>query len=142
MNIDPELHERVFELATAITNVLEDELSSEFETLYRELEAECENAHNSDKAHPFFLETLGDFTLDDEGSLTIYQQALELADRYEMLEYSASINFAMAERYRDLGEFAHAYEHASKAIASSEQVKDDELKREIGEFVDHLRNAT
>lgn len=73
MTIPAELHERVFDLATRLTQASERGDTRAYWRLYEELRARCEN-----EAHPFAWETLADFTSDDIAALPLYARALAL----------------------------------------------------------------
>lgn len=142
MTADPVLYERVFGLATVIVNTIENEKSPVFENLYRELQNECEKAETLNKQHPFFLETLADFTLDNEKALEIYAAALALSITLDLPDFAASICFSTAERYQELGDLDNAAKLAEQAQAFAEQCDNQEIQTELQSFMDALKSAS
>ena len=141
MALDLKLYDRVLALATSLTDAVERDDDRAFMQQYNELEKLCGEAQAAGTAHPFYLESLGDFTLDDEDAIDIYEQALELADQQEQSEFRASIQLAIAERYRDLDDLEAALAYAAQAEKSLAVDDDPALKEELTAFLRDLKNA-
>ncbi len=141
MTLDIKLYDRVLSLANSLTEAVERDDDRAFMQQYAELEKLCAEAQAAGTAHPFYLESLGDFTLDDEDAIDIYEQALELADKLEQPEFRASIQLAIAERYRDLDDLEAALAYASEADKSLAAADDPALKDELATFMRDLKDA-
>ena len=141
MTLDTQLYDRVLALATSLTEAVENDDDRAFVAQYTALEKLCAEAREAGTAHPFYLESLGDFTLDDEDAIDIYEQALELADSQKHPEYRTSIQLAIAERYRDLDDLDAALAYASEAQKSLAQADDPLLKDELEAFMRDLKDA-
>ena len=141
MTLDTKLYDRVLALANSLTEAVEQDDDRAFMQQYTELEKLCADARAAGTAHPFYLESLGDFTLDDEDAIDIYEQALELADGQDQPEFRASIQLAIAERYRDLDDLDAALAYASEAQKSAAIADDPELKAELEAFMRDLKDA-
>jgi len=141
MTLDSKLYDRVLALATSLTEAVENDDDRAFTQQYAELEKLCADARAAGTAHPFYLESLGDFTLDDEDAIDIYEQGLELADLQQHPEYRASIQLAIAERYRDLDDLDAALAYASEARKSVTLADDPALAEELETFLRDLKDA-
>ncbi len=135
MKIPDEMHDRVFGFATSLTNASEARDTKAYWRIYGELLEYCETEARSGRDHPFLWETVADFTADDQAATGIYMKALEKARRVEARDYEASILFALAERYRDMGDSTLAHSYASEANEKAKVLKDLELRRSISEFL-------
>ena len=141
MTLDMKLYDRVLSLANALTDAVERDDDRAFSKQYAELETLCAEAQTAGTAHPFYLESLGDFTLDDEDAIDIYERALELADKLEQSDCRASIQLAIAERYRDLDDLDAALAYAAQAERSLAHDDDPALKEELATFLRDLKQA-
>ncbi|MEQ8662146.1 MAG: hypothetical protein RLW62_15130 [Gammaproteobacteria bacterium] len=135
MDIDPELYARVSALAAALTAAVEREDEPAYRSKYGELEALCADAMASNAAHPFFLESLGDFTLSDEEALEIYEEALDSAAASGLRDYAASIYLAIAERYLELEDKEGVLAYANQARVLARELNDESLAREADELI-------
>lgn len=134
MNMEtPPFYDEVHDLALRLVNS-QDETKSYWQ-LYEKLRMVCENHADSVKDHPFQWETLADFTLDDVAALEIYAKALGIAEILGLKQYSASIQFAMAERYLQLGELENAFNFARCANEIAKNTNDLELRKEVSVFL-------
>ena len=131
MKIDPDLYEDVLSLAESLVAANEQD----YDSLYAKLRQLCAKANGSLKPHPFFYETLADFTLDDQVAIDIYLEALQVADTFRLNEYQASIQLAIAYRYQDLGDHASAFNYATGAKELAKSVGDKTLTKEIKNFL-------
>jgi tetratricopeptide (TPR) repeat protein len=102
---------------------------------YQKLLKICQENEKGIKDHPFQWESLADFTNDPEKALEIYEKALVLAESQELLEYSASVNFAMAEKYRELGIDSKAFKKAQLANELAKDLDDFDLRKDISGFL-------
>ncbi len=138
----PLLHNEVHELALDIVNAsaVEDKISGW--ATYTKLKELCEKYEATELNHPFQWESLGDFTAANDQAISIYRKALIIAEVLGEVEYVASINFALAERYFEMKELEQAYSfslHANEAAKSSE---DSELRKEISELLLTITKST
>lgn len=141
MTLDIKLYDRVLALANALTEAVERDDDHAFSQRYGDLETLCAEARAVGTAHPFYLESLGDFTLDDEDAIDIYEQALELANSLDQAEFRASIQLAIAERYRDLHDLDAALAYASEAQKSLAVAADPVLQQELTVFLNDLKQT-
>ncbi|WP_266170541.1 hypothetical protein [Dyella subtropica] len=102
---------------------------------YNELKEYCEAQSLEGRDHPFLWESLADFTIDDRASLDLYFMALDLAVGDDARPYRASIRFALAERYKNLGEHSLAREYAIAADDEAKSIDDLALRRRISQFL-------
>jgi len=133
--MDSKIYEEVKDLAIKLVNASEVDDTQEYWSLYNQLEEICSKNENGENNHPFQWETLGDFTSDNTAALEIYKKSLALAEELKLNEYIASVTFAMAERYGELGENKMAIQTARQANKVAENLDDLELRREISEFL-------
>ncbi len=141
MKTESQIHERVFSLASALADAATAENEKEYNRRYSELELLCAETNRAGAAHPFYYETLGDFTLDDEEALDIYEEALKLAEGVEHIESRVSILLAIAERYRELDDADAAVGYATEANKSINGVKNEALRQDLAEFLASMRNV-
>lgn len=134
MSIDPALESAVNELAEALMQSAERDQYERYFDLYAELEALAQDAEDNRRTHPYLLETLDDFTLDDDDAIDLYERALELSDTLGLPECRASIQLAIADRYIELGDGAAARSYADAAAQSLERVPDEVLQGELAEL--------
>ena len=135
MKIPEDIYERILDLATSLTNASEAGDTKFYWNLYGELRKFCEGESESGRDHPFLWETLADFTSDDRAAITLYAKALASANDPAAAGDRASIQLAMAERYRDLGDPALARKFAVAANEEAKALDDLELRRSISEFL-------
>ena len=133
--MSPDVYEMIRDLAVNLANCSEREDTQEYWSQYHQLENICTENENGENDHPFQWETLADFTIDNNSALKIYVKALELAQSHNLSEYSASVTFAMAERYSELGDKELALSAAHQANAIAKQLEDLELRKAISEFL-------
>ena len=131
MEIDPDLYEDVLSLAESLVAATEQD----YDSLYAKLRQLCEKANDSPKSHPFFYETLADFTLNDQVAIDIYMEALQVADKFELNEHQASIQLPIAYLYQDLGDHESAFNCGTGAKELAKSVGDKTLTKEIKNFL-------
>lgn len=112
-----------------------------FDGFYQELKQLCEDNENTDKDHPVQWETLADFTDDLALAITIYQHALVKAEAINDKDFRSSIGFSIASLKVELGDEASAIEDLEKAKVSSNKIVDKELKAEIHDLLEKLKNS-
>ncbi|MGO4703977.1 hypothetical protein [Dyella sp. 2RAB6] len=132
MELKEDVWKRVIEFANLLVNEDEDE---RYEVHYNALKDYCEAQSLGGYDHPFLWESLGDFTTSDDAAIPLYLRALNLAAEDEAREYRVSIRFALAERYRSLGQENLALEYAIAADDEARLLSDLELRREISRFL-------
>jgi tetratricopeptide (TPR) repeat protein len=140
MKIDQQHYDSVLSLATALTTAVENDNDTDYFYQYSQLETLCQHARKSDTLHPFLLESLGDFTLIDEEAIDIYQEALDLVEKLQLPEYCSSLQLAIAERYREIGDLDAALSYASEAQKNLSDASEQELREDIVAFVRSLRD--
>jgi hypothetical protein len=142
MDIPDDIYYRVLDLATELVNAFEAADMRESWELHNELREIVESEAAAGRPHPFLYETLADFTDDDRIAMGLYRTALELANEARADAYRASIQLAMAERYKNMGESELAYEYASQANAAAKGLDDLDLRKRISEFLlDESKNG-
>ena len=139
MKIDQQLYDRVLSLAAGLTTAVENDDDKDYFYQYSQLETLCEQARNANTAHPFLLESLGDFTLIDDEAIDIYQEALDLVEKLELPEYCSSLQLAIAERYRELGDLEAALSYASEAQKNLTDASEQGLREDLAEFMQTLQ---
>jgi tetratricopeptide (TPR) repeat protein len=142
MKIDQQQYDRVLALATALTTAVENDNDKDYLFQYSLLEKFCHEARNAGTAHPFLLESLGDFTLLDDEAIDIYEEALDLAEKCKLPEYRASLQLAIAERYHELGDLEAALSYASEAQKNLQYADEQGLREELAEFMLTVRGST
>src|SRR5688500_7757604 len=103
MDVPRDIYDRVFDLATALTSAQEAGDTRRVWALYNELKEYCEGQERSGVVHPFLWETLADYTGDDSVATALYAKALGYAQAPDRAGYRASIQFALAERQKAIG---------------------------------------
>jgi len=130
--MNTKLYKRVHQLAIELLKAADAENEANFDSHYQELRSICDdNAADEHRNHPVQWETLADFTEDADEALAIYQQALELAEKRDAVDYQASISFSMAQLLHELKRNDDAFAAANKAKSLCESITDNELLREI-----------
>lgn len=135
MKIPDDIYFRVLGLATALVNSSESFDKQTYWDQYNELREICETETASGRAHPFLFETLADFTDDNQIAIDIYRKGLDVASQQGAVAYLTSIQFAIAQRYKDMGETRLAYESALQANELAKSLDDLELRKEISGFL-------
>jgi hypothetical protein len=135
MKIPQDIYDSVFDLATKLASSRESGDTKAFWAHYNELSQYCEAQRAAGGDHPFLWETLADFTDDDRAAIDLYKSALAEAREPDAGAYRASIQLALAERYRAMGNADLAYKYASEANEEAKASGDLELRRTISEFL-------
>jgi tetratricopeptide (TPR) repeat protein len=129
------LFDDILRISQAIADASASENEAARDTSYQELIKLCANNDNSPRNHPLQWEALGDFTLDSEQAIDIYQKGLDIADKLSLTDFSASIHLSMGQRFQEMEELDKAKVSAEHANSLSNKVVNDELKTEIETFV-------
>jgi hypothetical protein len=132
MELRADVWDRVMEFATLLVN---EDRTDRYWTNYNALRDYCEAQSLGGYNHPFLWESLGDFTTSDSAAIPLYLRALEAAAEEDAREYRVSIRFALAERYRAIGEEDLALEYAIAADDEARGLSDLELRRDISKFL-------
>jgi hypothetical protein len=135
MKIPHHIYARVFDLASKLTDARETGGTKQFWDHYNELKEFCEAQDAQGLGHPFLWETLADYTDDDSASVALYTKALEAAQNPSTAEYRSSIQFALAERHKAMGNDDLAYKYALAANETAKNLDDLELRRAISDFL-------
>ena len=135
MDVPRDIYDRVFDLATALTQARATADTRRGWALYNELKGFCEAQEKAGVVHPFLWETLADYTDDDSLATTLYMKALKQAQAPERAGYRASIQLALAERQKTIGNSDLAYKYALAANEAAKHLDDFELRRSISEFL-------
>lgn len=139
--MNTKIYKKVLELTGDLMAAAEAENQPEFDIHYAELKQICEANENTDKDHPVQWETLGDFTDDLPLAITIYEQALVKAEELNDKDCRSSISFSIATLKVELGDKEGAIEHLEKAKISSNKIMDKELKAEIHDLLEELKQS-
>jgi len=132
MELREDVWDRVMEYANLLAN---EDQTARYWTNYNALRDYCEAQSLGGYNHPFLWESLGDFTTSDSAAIPLYLRALEAATEEDAREYRVSIRFALAERYRAIGEEDTALEYAIAADDEARELSDLELRRNISKFL-------
>lgn len=135
------LYEIVLGLSVQIVNASEIDDEKAVSDAYKQLKTLCCENQQTNNDHPLQWEALGDFSDNHEDALLAYQQGLELAELLSLVEFVASIKFAMAERYSEQGNIADALVYAMAAAEFANEAANEDLQEAIASFVLEVENA-
>lgn len=139
--MNTKIYKRVLSLTDDLLAAAQEENQTKFDGHYLELKQLCEEHDNTDKDHPVQWETLGDFTDDLTLAVTIYEQALVKAEAINSKDFRSSISFSIATLKIELDDKTGAIEHLEKAKISCNKIVDKELKAEIHDLLEELKNS-
>lgn len=139
--MNTKIYKRVLSLTDSLLAAAEENNQSKFDGYYLELKQLCADNENTDKDHPVQWETLADFTDDLALAVTIYEQALVKAEAIGSEDFRSSIGYSIAALKVELGDKTGAIEHLEKAKISCENIVDNELKAEIHDLLEELKNS-
>ncbi len=139
--MNTKIYKRVLSLTDNLLAAAQEENQTKFDGYYSELKQLCEDNEPTDKDHPVQWETLADFTEDLTLAVTIYQQALAKAEAINSKDFRSSIGFSIASLKVELGDKTGAIEHLEKAKISCNKIVDKELKAEIHDLLEELKNS-
>lgn len=139
--MNTKIYKKVFSLADSLMVAAREKNQTRFDGHYLELKQICEDNENTDKDHPVQWETLADFTDDLALAITIYEHALAKAKLINSGDFCSSIGFSVATLKIELGDKIAAIEHLEKAKISCKEIVDKELKAEIHDLLEELKNS-
>lgn len=139
--MNTKIYKSVLLLADSLMAAAQEKNQTKFDGYYLELKQLCEEHEASDKDHPVQWETLADFTDDLALAITIYEQALVKAEAINSKDFRSSISYSIATLKIELDDKAGAIEHLEKAKISCNKIVDKELKAEIHDLLEELKNA-
>lgn len=111
-----------------------------FDRSYQALQQLCEENEGTDKDHPVQWETLADFTEDLEEAITIYEKALDKAKAINSKDFLSSIDYSIATLKVGLKDKLGAIAHLESAKINANKIIDKELKAEIHDLLEKLKN--
>ena len=132
--IPEHIYSKVLEIGLSITNASERSDEQQESAALKELQllaAELEESGNQD---PFVLETLADFTSDNEEAIRLYRRSIELVSTHSG-EPCYSKQTALAERLFVVGEEAEANQLLQTALSKAIESKDAEAEKEIRQLL-------
>jgi hypothetical protein len=135
------LYDVVHNLALEIANASATNNEQAGLEAYDALKELCLSQEGSDLDHPLQWEALGDFSDNHEDALQAYQKGLVCSSKLGLIEYTASIKFAMAESYFEQNNISKAQQLASEANTEAACIDDNELKVAINEFLNEVSNT-
>ena len=138
--MNTKIYKRVLSLTDSLMAAAQEKNQTKFDSNYLALKELCQNNENTDKDHPVQWETLADFTDDLALAITIYEQSLVKAEAINAKDFRSSIGFSIATLKVELGDKAGAIEHLEKAKVSCNKIIDKELKAEIHDLLEALKN--
>ena len=138
--MNTKIYKRVLFLTDNLMAAAQEENQTKFDGFYVELKELCEEHENTDKDHPVQWETLADFTDDLALAVTIYEKALVKAEEINSKDFRSSIGFSIAALKVELGDETGAIEHLEKAKISCNKIVDKELKAEIHDLLEKLKD--
>ena len=139
--MNTKIYKQVLSLTDSLLAAAQQQNQKRFDGFYAELKLLCDENENSDKDHPVQWETLADFTDDLALAVTIYEQALIKAEAINSKDFRSSIGYSIATLKVELGDTAGAVEHLEKAKISCNKIVDKELKAEIHDLLEELKNS-
>jgi len=139
--MNTKLYKKVLSLTDNLMMAVEENNQKMFDGFYLELKQLCEDNENKDKDHPVQWETLADFTDDLALAITIYEQALVKAEKIDSKDFRSSIGYSIATLNVELGDKKTAIVHLEKAKISCNTIIDKQLKAEIHDLLEELKNS-
>ena len=139
--MNTKIYKRVLSLTDSLMAAVQQKNQSRFDGYYLELKQLCEEHENTDKDHPVQWETLADFTDDLALAVTIYQQALVKAEAINNKDFRSSIGFSIGVLKVELNDKAGAIEALEQAKISCNKIVDKQLKAEIHDLLEELKNS-
>jgi hypothetical protein len=124
-SIPPDLYDRVFDLASAITSASEASDDAAYAAGVAELRALFDQHARQGSPHPFLTEALADYTEDAKEAIELYQLALQQCVTFEG-EPTHTKHIGLAERLIQLGEVERAREHLTVGRDGARRAGDKE----------------
>jgi len=138
--MNTKIYKKVLSFTDSLMAAAQEQNQKRFDGYYVELKQLCEDNENTDKDHPVQWETLADFTDDLALAVIIYKQALVKAEAINSKDFRSSIGFSIAALQVELGNNTDAIEHLEKAKISCNKIVDKDLKAEIHDLLEKLKN--
>ncbi len=138
--MNTKIYAHVHALAEDLMDAVQKKDQTRFEDCYVELKQVCDDNENSEKDHPVQWETLADFTDDFALAISLYDKALVKAEAINSKDFRSSIGFSIATLKVELGETASAIEYLENAKISCNKIPDKDLKAEIHDLLEKLKN--
>jgi hypothetical protein len=139
--MNTKIYKKVLSLTHSLLAADKEKNQTKFDDDYLELKHLCEEHEGTDKDHPIQWETLADFTNDLALAISIYEQALVKAEAINSKDFRSSIGYSIATLKVELGDKIGAIEHLEKAKISCNKIIDKELKAEIHDLLETLKNS-
>jgi len=139
--MNTKIYKRVLSFTDSLMAAAEEQNQTKFDGYYLELKQLCKDNENTNKDHPVQWETLADFTDDLAIAIAIYEQALVKAEAINSGDFRSSIGFSIAALKVAVGDKTGAIEHLEKAKISCKEIVDKELKAEIHDLLEELKNS-
>jgi hypothetical protein len=139
--MNTKIYKKVLTFTDNLLSAAQQKNQARFDGYYLELKALCEEHENTDKDHPVQWETLADFTDDFSLAITIYEQALAIAEKINEKDFRSSISYSIATLKVELEDITGAIEHLEKAKISCNKIVDKELKAEIHDLLEELKST-
>ena len=139
--MNTKIYKRVLSLTDSLMTAAQEKNQKKFDGYYLELKQLCEENEHTAKDLPVQWETLAAFTDDLASAITIYEQALVKAEGINSKDFRSSIGFSIAALKVELGDKTGAIEHLEKAKISCNKIVDKELKAEIHDLLEELKNS-
>jgi hypothetical protein len=139
--MNTKLYKKVLSLTDDLMSADQENNQTKFDAYYAELQQLCEDNENTAKDHPVQWETLADLTNDLALAVTIYEHALVKAEEINDKDFRSSIGFAIGSLKNELGDKDGAIEHLEKAKISCNKIIDKELKAEIHDLLETLKDS-
>lgn len=139
--MNTKIYKSVHSLAETIMKAVQKKDQACFDECYEQLQQICNDHENTDKDHPIQWETLADFTDDLDLAISIYDKALLKAEEINSTDFRSSIGFSIASLKSQLGDKEGAIAHLEKAKISCNKIEDKELKADIHDLLEKLKNS-
>jgi hypothetical protein len=139
--MNTKIYKHVLSLAGDLMAAAQKEDQTSFDNYYTELQRVCDDNEDTDKDHPVQWETLADFTDDLALAISIYDKALLKAEAINSKDFLSSIGFSVASMHVELDNKSTAIEQLEKAKINSNKIVDKELKAEIHDLLEELKNS-
>ncbi|MDG1733806.1 MAG: tetratricopeptide repeat protein [Thalassotalea sp.] len=139
--MNTKIYKRVLALTDDLMAADQENNQAKFDGYYLQLKQLCEEHEDTDKDHPVQWETLADLTNDLALAVSIYEHALVKAEAINSKDFRSSIGYSIASLKVELGDKTGAIEHLEKAKISCNKIIDKELKAEIHDLLEELKNS-
>lgn len=138
--MNTKLYKKVLSLTDSLMAADAQNNQARFDGYYSELKQLCEDNENTPKDHPVQWETLADLTNDLTLAISIYEHALVKAQAINSKDYLSSIGFSIGSLKAELGDKQGAIGYLEKAKINCNKIIDKQLKAEIHDLLESLKN--